>query len=175
MGTPVGELAEVIRAKKPIRLPVVMSRAEVRTVLSKPDGDKWLAAALMYGTGMRLMECLNFRVQDIDFEQSQILVSNGKGAKDRVTMLPETLKGKLWEHLARVKTIHEADLSEGWGGCADARCRGPQIYQGSDRVAVAVRPPAGTPLEKPRDRPTRPLPLPDLRRPIGGAIILTSP
>ena len=69
----------------------------------------------MYGTGMRLMECLTLRVQDIDFEQSQVLVRNGKGAKDRVTMLPETLKGKLREHLARVKTIHEADLSEGWG------------------------------------------------------------
>ena len=115
LGTPVGELGEVIRAKKPIRLPVVMSRAEVRTVLSKLDGDKWLAAALMYGTGMRLMECLTLRVQDIDFEQSQVLVRNGKGAKDRVTMLPETLKGKLREHLARVKTIHEANLSEGWG------------------------------------------------------------
>ena len=73
LGTPVGELGEVIRAKKPIRLPVVMSRAEVRTMLSKLDGDKWLAAALMYGTGMRLMGCLTLRVQDIDFEQSQIV------------------------------------------------------------------------------------------------------
>ena len=116
LGTPVGELGEVIRAKKPIRLPVVMSRAEVRAVLSKVDGDKWLAAALLYGTGMRLMECLTLRVQDIDFGRSEILVRNGKGAKDRVTMLPETLKGKLLEHLAHVKAVHEADLSEGWGG-----------------------------------------------------------
>ena len=115
LGTPVGELGEVIRAKKPIRLPVVMSRAEVRAVLSKVDGDKWLAAALLYGTGMRLMECLTLRVQDIDFGRSEILVRNGKGAKDRVTMLPETLKGKLLEHLAHVKAVHEADLSEGWG------------------------------------------------------------
>ena len=80
-----------------------MSRDEVRAVLSKLDGDKWLAAAPMYGTGMRLMECLTLRVQDIDFERSEVLVRNGKGAKDRVTMLPETLKGKLREHLARVK------------------------------------------------------------------------
>jgi integron integrase len=115
LGTPVGELGEVIRAKKPIRLPVVMSRDEVRAVLSKLDGDKWLAAALMYGTGMRLMECLTLRVQDIDFERSEILVRNGKGAKDHVTMLPGTLKEPLKEQLAGVKAIHEADREEGWG------------------------------------------------------------
>jgi len=114
-GVPVGELGQVIRAKKPMRLPVVMSRGEVRAVLAKLEGDKYLAAKLMYGTGMRLMECLTLRVQDIDFERSEILVRNGKGAKDRVTMLPETLKEPLKEQLTRVKEIHEKDLSEGWG------------------------------------------------------------
>ncbi len=92
-----------------------MSQNEVRAVLAKLEGDKWLAAKLMYGTGMRLMECLTLRVQDIDFERSEILVRNGKGAKDRVTMLPETLKEPLEEHLARVREIHEADRAEGWG------------------------------------------------------------
>ncbi|MGO8694110.1 MAG: integron integrase [Rectinemataceae bacterium] len=115
IGVPVGELGQVIRAKKPIRLPVVMSRDEVRAVLAELEGDKRLAAKLLYGTGMRLMECLTLRVQDIDFGRNEILVRNGKGAKDRVTMLPETLKKPLREHLARVKVIHEADLSEGWG------------------------------------------------------------
>ena len=85
-------MGQVIRAKKPIRLPVVMSRDEVRAVLAELEGDKCLAAKLMYGTGMRLMECLTLRVQDIDFGRNEILVRNGKGAKDRVTMLPETLK-----------------------------------------------------------------------------------
>ncbi len=115
MGRQIGELDEVIRAKKPTRLPVVMSRDEVRAVLSNLRGDRWLAAALMYGTGLRLMECLELRVQDIDFARNEILVRNGKGAKDRVTMLPESLKKPLRDHLATVRAIHDHDISEGWG------------------------------------------------------------
>ena len=69
----------------------------------------------MYGTGLRLMECLRLRVQDIDFTRKEILVRDGKGAKDRITMLPESLKGPLQDHLKRVKAIHERDLAEGWG------------------------------------------------------------
>jgi integron integrase len=115
LARPPGELGDVVRAKKPKHLPVVMSRQEVRSLLSHLSGDKALAASLMYGTGIRLMECLELRVQDIDFQRNEILVRNGKGAKDRVTMLPESLKPALKEHLARIKKIHEADLSEGWG------------------------------------------------------------
>ena len=115
LNVPVGEIGEVIRAKKPQRLPVVMSRQEVRAVLSELKGDKWFAASLMYGTGLRLMECLALRVQDIDFSRNEILVRNGKGAKDRVTMLPETLKDFFREHLLKVKEIHDRDKSEGWG------------------------------------------------------------
>ncbi len=115
MNNPVGDIGEVIRAKKPKRLPVVMSRQEVRAVLSGLSGDKWLIASLMYGTGLRLMECLELRVQDIDFSQNEIIVRNGKGGKDRRTMLPGTLKTSLQEHLIAVKAIHNKDLAEGWG------------------------------------------------------------
>jgi len=111
----VSDIGEVIRAKKPQRLPVVMSRQEVRSVLAELEGDKLLAASLMYGTGLRLMECLELRVQDIDFSRNEILVRNGKGAKDRVTMLPGALREDLRKHLADVKKIHDRDLAEGWG------------------------------------------------------------
>jgi len=116
LNIPVSELGNVIRAKKPVRLPVVMSREEVRRVLSHLEDDKHLAAALMYGTGLRLSECLNLRVQDIDFDHSEILVRNGKGAKDRVTMLPFSLKEPLREHLVAVQAIHNKDLADGFGG-----------------------------------------------------------
>jgi integron integrase len=112
---PVGDLGEVIRARKPKRLPVVMSRAEVKALLAALNGDKWLMASLMYGAGLRLMECLRLRVQDIDFSRNEILVRNGKGGKDRITMLPESLKAPLQVHLRKVKAIHDGDLADGWG------------------------------------------------------------
>ncbi len=115
LGREVGDLGEVIRARKPKRLPVVMTREEVRAVLRNLSGDKWLMASLMYGAGLRLMECLRLRVQEIEFSQNEIIVRDGKGAKDRITMLPESLKAPLQEHLKRVKAIHERDLADGWG------------------------------------------------------------
>lgn len=115
LGREVGNRGEVIRARKPTRLPVVMTRDEVKAVLANLSGDKWLMASLMYGAGLRLMECLRLRVQDIDFSRNEIIVRDGKGAKDRVTMLPASLKASLREHLKRVKTTHERDLSDGWG------------------------------------------------------------
>jgi len=111
----VESLGEVIRAKKPARLPIVMSRDEVRSVLALLKGDKRLAARLMYGTGLRLSECLAIRVQDVDFDLSEILVRNGKGAKDRITMLPASLKAPLREHLDHVRAIHERDKADGFG------------------------------------------------------------
>jgi integron integrase len=111
----VGDLGEVIRARKPTRLPVVMTREEVKAVLGQLTGDKWLMASLMYGAGLRLMECLRLRVQDIDFSRHEILVRDGKGAKDRITMLAESLKTPLQDHLKQVKAIHERDLADGWG------------------------------------------------------------
>lgn len=113
--SPISELGAVIRAKKPQRLPVVMTREEVSEVLANIKGDKWLIAKLMYGTGLRIIECLSLRVQDIDFGQNEILVRNGKGAKDRVTMLPASLKAPLREQLLRVKAVHDRDIAEGWG------------------------------------------------------------
>jgi len=115
LGRPVDDLGDVIRAKKPTRLPVVLSRDEVKKILSVMKDDKRLAARLMYGTGLRLSECISLRVQDIDFDRNELLVRNGKGAKDRVTMLPESLKTPLMEHLIRVQAIHEQDKSEGFG------------------------------------------------------------
>jgi len=115
IGHEVGDLGHVIRARKPKRLPVVMTREEVKAVLANLTGDKWLMASLMYGAGLRLMECLRLRVQDIDFTRKEILVRDGKGSKDRITMLPESLQAPLQDHLKRVKTIHERDVADGWG------------------------------------------------------------
>jgi integron integrase len=116
LGRPVGEIEEFVRAKRPRRLPEVMTRDEVQTLLSSMSGITGLMAGLMYGSGMRLMECVRLRVKDIDFAQHQIMVRDGKGQKDRVTMLPERFAGPLKEHLARVKTIYEQDLPQGTAG-----------------------------------------------------------
>ncbi len=91
-----------------------MTREVVKVVLTTPSGDKWLMASLMYGAGLRLMECLRLRVQDLDFSRNEILIRDGKGAKDQITMLPESLKVPQQEHLVRVKAVHERDLADGW-------------------------------------------------------------
>jgi len=115
LGREIGDLGEVIRARKPKRLPVVMTREQVRAALGSLAGDKWLMASLMYGAGLRLMECLRLRVQDIDFQRNQITVRDGKGFKDRVTMLPTVVKEPLCQHLKRVRETHQSDLADGYG------------------------------------------------------------
>ena len=110
-----GWLEDMERAKKPERLPVVFSRSEVRAVLAHLDGQRWLMASLLYGAGLRLMECVRLRVKDVDFAYRQILVRDGKGQKDRVTMLPQTVIEPLRLHLERVKALHEQDLADGFG------------------------------------------------------------
>jgi integron integrase len=110
-----GDLGDIARARTPKRLPVVLTREEVRAVLGQMEGETWLMASLMYGTGMRLMECLRLRVLDVDFELNEITVRCGKGAKDRVTMLPEQLKPPLRDQLRYARAVHERDLDEGWG------------------------------------------------------------
>jgi integron integrase len=108
-------LDNVQQAKAPKRLPVVLTRAEVHAVLSRLHGLHWLVASLLYGTGMSLMESLRLRVKDVDFSRGEILVRDGKGFKDRVTMLPERLAAPLTEHLAGVRALHDRDLADGGG------------------------------------------------------------
>lgn len=115
LGREIGDLGEVVRARRPHRLPIVMTREEVVAVLSHLQGDKRLIAVLLYGGGLRLLECLRLRVQDIDFAANQIVLRDGKGHKDRLTMLPESAKVPLQEHLAKVRQIHRRDLAEGYG------------------------------------------------------------
>jgi integron integrase len=111
----VGSLGEVERAKNPERLPVVFSRAEVRAILARLDGQHWLMASFLYGAGLRLMECVRLRVKDVAFTYCQILVRDGKGQKDRVTMLPQSLAEPLKRHLEKVRILHKQDLEEGFG------------------------------------------------------------
>lgn len=105
----------VVRAKRPRRLPVVLSQAEVRRLLTAIDERAWLMAALLYGTGIRLMECLRLRVKDLDFERGEITVRNGKGGKDRHVPLPGSLREALPAAVERVRVLHEADLAAGVG------------------------------------------------------------
>ena len=113
--TEIGWLNDVVRAKRPIRLPVVLTRREVMSVLREMRGTPELMASLMYGTGMRLMECSQLRVKEVDFEKSSVTVRSGKGQKDRITVLPEGLKAPLMKHLERVKKLHDVDLAHGRG------------------------------------------------------------
>jgi len=116
LGRPIGDLGEVVRARRPKRLPVVLTRQEVKAVLGNLTGDKWLMASLVHGAG--LLECLRLRVQDVDIAAGQITVRDGKGFQDRRTMLPEAVKGPLEAHLVRVRQIHLRDLAEGYGRVA---------------------------------------------------------
>ncbi len=108
-------LDDVVRARRPKHLPIVLTRDEVRAVISKLDGTPRLMAGLLYGSGLRLLECARLRVQDIDFAMNQIIVRDGKGAKDRVTVLPIVAKEPLTRQLRKVKRQHEADLACGAG------------------------------------------------------------
>ena len=110
-----GDLGKIERPRRPARLPVVLTHAEAHRLLAGMTGTHQLMASLLYGTGMRLMECVRLRVKDVDFAANHILVRDGKGFKDRVTMLPDSLKAKLQTHLKRVKLLHEKDLAEGHG------------------------------------------------------------
>lgn len=103
----------VTRAKPSRRLPVVLTPVEVRAVLDRMDGTHGLMARLLYGTGMRLMECVRLRVKDVDFGRNEILIRDGKGGKDRVTMLPAALAGPLHEHLARRRILYADDFAAG--------------------------------------------------------------
>jgi integron integrase len=112
---PLGDIRSVIRSTTPARLPVVLTRPEVARVLERFDGELRLIALLLYGAGLRLLECLSLRVKDLDREKGEIRVRRGKGGKDRVTMLPAAVRGVLEEQLERVRVLHERDLRAGAG------------------------------------------------------------
>ncbi len=106
---------DALRARKPKRLPAVLTKEEVHRVLGHLSGDHLLMAKLLYGSGLRLMECARLRVKDVDFAYHIIVVRDGKGMEDRVTMLPDGVIPPLQEHLQRVKQLHEQDLAKGYG------------------------------------------------------------
>ena len=108
-------LNDVTRAKRSEKIPLVFSKNEIRKVLANLDGTYWIMAHLLYGVGLRLMECLRLRVKDVDFDMNQITVRDWKGKKDRVTMLPEIVKLHMSQHLEKVNMLHKQDLSEGYG------------------------------------------------------------
>jgi integron integrase len=105
----------IVRAKRPQRLPIVLTREEVRAVLQPPTGVPRLMAYLLYGAGLRLLECCRLRVQYVDFRSNQIVVRGGKGDKDRVTMLPATVKGDLTRHVELAREQHRRDIERGAG------------------------------------------------------------
>ena len=109
------DLIDAVRAKKPKRLPVVLTRDEAMAVLTALSGTSQLIARLLYGSGLRLIECLRLRVKDLDFAYRQVTVRDGKGQQDRVTVLPAILVDPLQEHLRRVRMIHQQDLDRGYG------------------------------------------------------------
>ena len=108
-------LDELVRAQRPVRLPTVLTEPEVRRLLAAMDGSTGLMAALLYGAGLRQIECLMLRVKDVDFAYRQIVVRDGKGGRDRATMLPESLVMPLQVHLGRVKLLHRRDRDDGFG------------------------------------------------------------
>jgi integron integrase len=115
LGRDLSEVGAIIRAKQPTRLPVVLSHDEVRALLSRLRGSPRLVCALLYGSGLRLLEALALRVKDLDLPRGEILVRRAKGAKDRVTMLPTALRADLEAHLEKVRGLHRRDLAQGGG------------------------------------------------------------
>jgi integron integrase len=111
----IGWLHDIVRAKQPQRLPVVLTQDEVAKVLRQLSGVTWIMGTILYGAGLRLLECLRLRVKDLDFSYHQIVVRDGKGQKDRVTMLPQYVKTPLQTHLQDVKQLHARDLDAGRG------------------------------------------------------------
>jgi integrase len=152
----------LVRAKRPQRLPVVLTREEVRAVLERLDGITHLMALLLYGAGLRLLECCHLPVKDVDFAANQLAIRDGKAHKDRVTMLPAAAKAALAGHLERMRRQRERDLgrSGGWVELAPALAR-PYPNAGREWGWQWVFP--ATPLRGARDRPAAPAPPPRVR------------
>jgi len=112
---PVDKLHQLKRAKKPKRIPVVLSEKEAKNIIFEMTGVHKIVLGLIYGAGLRVSEALRLRITDLDFDYNQLTVRNGKGLKDRITMLPESINPSLKEHIQKVKLLHESDLSKGYG------------------------------------------------------------
>ena len=110
-----GKFQDLVRAKRPEKLPVVFTRDETKQILLQLSGVNWLMGQILYGAGLRVMECVRLRVKDIDFGYRQIVVRDGKGQKDRITMLPNIIIDELQRHLLKAKKVHENDLKAGFG------------------------------------------------------------
>jgi integron integrase len=111
----IGVLQDIVRAKRTQRLPVVFAKKEIDSILKHLHGTSWLICALLYGSGMRLLECHRLRIKDIDFLRKQIVVREGKGEKDRITLLPSSIVSHLERQIAKVKIIHQEDKTAGYG------------------------------------------------------------
>ena len=136
-------LDKVTQAKAPKRLPVVLTVGEVQSLLSRLSGTHGLMASLLYGGGLRLMEAVRLRVKDVEFSRREIIVREGKGFKDRVTMLPEAVAAALKAHLVAVKALHDADLLRGGGEvylpfALDTLSPGPSPASGRGGVEMGV-------------------------------------
>lgn len=140
----------IVRAKRPVRLPTVLTRQEAQILLHALNGQAWLMASLLYGSGLRLMECLRLRIKDVDFGYRQILVRDGKGEKDRITMLPQSVVEPLQKQIAKVIQLHQTDLGNGLGEAilpyalarkypAEAAKPGWQYVFPSSRISVDPR------------------------------------
>ena len=112
---PFPDLGDIERAKRPRRIPTVLTREEAHAVLTQLSGTLYVMASLLYGAGLRLMECVRLRVKDVDFAYQQITIRDGKGGQDRLTMLPQALHEPLRRHLVKVKVLHEEDCAAGYG------------------------------------------------------------
>ena len=132
IGQRLGWMRTIVRAQRPARLPVVLSRDEVAVLLSRLDGTVWLMASLMYGAGLRLLECATLRVKDVHLDRGELTIRDGKGGKDRVTVLPVMLRAPLREHLALVREQHVREVAAGLGGVAMPGALGAK-YPGAAR------------------------------------------
>ena len=112
---PINEHLDMVRARRPVHIPVVLTVPEVEAVLDRIHGTHRLMARLLYGSGLRLMECVRLRIKDVDLKRGYLHIREAKGGKERVTVLPSSLVGDLSRHIARVATLHTDDLAEGFG------------------------------------------------------------
>jgi len=135
LGVDLDWLHGLVRAQRPVRVPVVLTRGEVRQVLAQLGGQEWLIASLLYGAGLRLMEGLSLRVKDVDLASREVRVRDGKGRKDRVTVVPATLVEPLATRMAERRTLHESDLATGAGWVALPDALGRKYPQAGRELA----------------------------------------